>query len=242
MVGMFKSVVLALGLLSTHFLEQSLGCITPRASNNTGSYPSLELGSDVPSDPATTGYSINHFAINTRNLTASVDFYIQVLGLRKLFTLQVSKHYSITYLGHSHGGKNGTGYQTNEELNREKNNAQGMIEILYVDVPVNNVSATTATPNTFAHVGMIVPDIQATQTRIDSFPDVQVLKRFGEPIEFGTVISGGSSLSDEVLAQLDEDERKIIAASVEAINYPMIVVADPDGNMVEIQPQETLEE
>ncbi|RKK91637.1 hypothetical protein BFJ70_g17802 [Fusarium oxysporum] len=37
--------------------------------------------------------------------------------------------YSITYLAHAHGSENGTGSQTALELNCEKNNAQGLLEI-----------------------------------------------------------------------------------------------------------------
>ena len=34
------------------------------------------------------------------------------------------------YMSLSHGGKNGTGYQTGEELTREKNNSEGLIEFI----------------------------------------------------------------------------------------------------------------
>ncbi|KAM5341729.1 hypothetical protein ACJ41O_014760 [Fusarium nematophilum] len=231
------STILLGAQLLTPILGHALPHFSPRSDNESITYPYPELGTDEPSDYATTGYFINHLCINVKNLTASVDFYSSVFGLRKLFTLHVSEHFSITYMGHSHGGKNGTGYQTALELNREKNNAEGLIELVHVDVPVNNIDSSTQRPNTFAHIGMIVPDIKATQQRLDDL-NIEVLKRVGEPIAVDGKVAGATSLHAEALAQLSAEEREQIAAVLIPTNDPLVFVADPDGNLIEIQPQE----
>ncbi|KAL2680541.1 hypothetical protein Neosp_008143 [[Neocosmospora] mangrovei] len=216
----------------------SLGCgPIERADNDTSEYPKNHLGSDAASDPATIGYNINHLCLNVRNLTASMDFYSRVFGLRELFHLEATESYTIAYMGYSHGGKNGTGYQTTLELNREKNNAQGLLELIHINVPDNYLPSSGESPNTFGHVGMIVPDIEAAQARLDTFPDVRVLKRTGEGLSFGTEIGNATSLSPAVVAQLKPVEQAALIKTLSKLNSALIYVTDPDGNLVELQPQ-----
>ncbi|KAH7243109.1 hypothetical protein FSOLCH5_006726 [Fusarium solani] len=240
MVRLLSTLIIGAQLLAP-VLSHAVPHIQPRGANDNITYPYPELGTDEPADFATNGYFINHLCINVRNLTASVDFYSSVFGLRKLFTLHVSKHFSITYMGHPHGGKNGTGYQTALEMNREKNNAEGLIELVYVDVPVYNIDSSIETPNTFAHIGMVVPDTKVMQDRLDSLPHIPVLKKYGDPIELGSKVAGATSLTPEALAQLGPEERELISQVLGPTNEPLIFVADPDGNLIEIQPQEGAE-
>ncbi|KPM35029.1 hypothetical protein AK830_g11543 [Neonectria ditissima] len=226
-------------LFASHFISISSGCVTPPPSNGTLEFPYPELGTDAPSDPATTGYFINHLCLNVRNLTESVNFYSDIFGLRKIFTLHVSEHYSITYMGHSHGGKNGTGYQTTDELNREKNNAEGLLELVYVDIPDNGLAASTKNPNTFGHIGIVVPDIQATQARLEAYGDsVEIIKSYDQNMFLPSDIANAGSLSPEAVAQLSKDEIDFILGVLIPFTKPLIFVNDPDGNLIEIQPQE----
>jgi lactoylglutathione lyase len=204
-------------------------------------YPYPVLGTDEASSISTTGYFVNHFAISTNNLTASVEFYSDVLGFRRLFTLQFSKTYSITYLGHAQGGKNGTGYQTALEMNREKNNAQGLIEIYYVDIPVKNIESASQRANTFGHVGIVVPDTKVLQERLDTMPHINIIKKFGEPfvdLNTDSVVGPAIGLSGSVVAQLSLEEREAIVRGFGNSVDPLIFLTDPDGNFIEIQPQE----
>ncbi|KAF4945776.1 hypothetical protein FSARC_14359 [Fusarium sarcochroum] len=235
MVQILPTLLFGAQLLST-VVARSIPDVQPREAQK---YPYPELGSDKPADWATTGYNINHFCLNVKNLTESVEFYSNVFGLRKLFTLQVSKTYSITYMGHSHGGKNGTGYQTAAELNREKNNAQGLIELIHVDVPNNSIEGTHKRPSTFAHIGLVVPDTKKVQERLDTMPHVQVLKKYGHPIDnLDAVVGPALGLSPEVVAQLDQEEKKTILGGMGPSLVPLIFVVDPDDNFIEIQSQE----
>ncbi|KAF6785741.1 lactoylglutathione lyase [Colletotrichum musicola] len=237
MVRLLPTVLLGAQLLAP-VLGHSLPRFQPREGNSTITYPYPELGTDAPADYATTGYFINHLCITVRNLTESVDFYSGVFGLRKLFTLHVSEHFTITYMGHSHGGKNGTGYQTALELNREKNNAEGLIELIHADVPQKELKSSTEQPNTFAHIGMVVPDIQATRKRLEALPGVEVLKKHGDTIPIGGKVAAATGLHPEVISQLSEAELKQISTTLDAANKELIFVADPDGNLIEIQAQE----
>ncbi|KAH7161193.1 hypothetical protein EDB81DRAFT_784037 [Dactylonectria macrodidyma] len=239
MVRMLSGFSAATALLATSsFISPSLACIRSTSNNGTAKYPYPEMGSDAPADPETTGYFINHFSLNVMNLTASVDFYSQVFGLRKIFTLHVSEHYSITYMGHSHGGKNGTGYQTVDELNREKNNSEGLLELVSLDIPGNELPASTKKANTFGHIGMTVPDIEATQRRLEAYSGVEIIKGFNEDMKLPSDIATSSSLSPEAVALLDPAELAFIMAVLSPALKGLIFVEDPDGNMIEIQPAE----
>ncbi|KAH7126372.1 hypothetical protein B0J13DRAFT_679676 [Dactylonectria estremocensis] len=239
MVRMLSGFSAATALLAaSNFISPSLACIRSVPSNGTVEYPYPELGTDAYADPETTGYFINHFSLNVMNLTASVDFYSQIFGLRKIFTLHVSEHYSITYMGHSHGGKNGTGHQTADELNREKNNSEGLLELIHLDVPGNDLPASTKTANTFGHIGMVVPDIEATQKRLEAHPGVEIVKGFNEDMKLPSDVATSTSLSPEMVALLDPAEVAFIMAVLAPATKGLIFVNDPDGNMIEIQPQE----
>ncbi|KAH7253519.1 uncharacterized protein BKA55DRAFT_510966 [Fusarium redolens] len=232
------SILLVGAQLISRVTSHSIPNMVPRTGQE---YPYPVLGTDEPADWATTGYFINHFAISTRNLTASVDFYSRVLGFRKMFTLHVSKTYSITYLAHAHGGKNGTGYQTALELNREKNNAQGLLEIYYLDIPTKNIESSSQHPNTFAHIGLVVPDAKAIQERLETMSDVKIVKKYGEKFtELTTDLAVGPAvgLPPAVVSQLSLEEREAIIQGLGPSVDPLIFIVDPDGNFIEIQGQE----
>ncbi|KAK9442094.1 Glyoxalase/bleomycin resistance protein/dioxygenase [Metarhizium brunneum] len=63
----------------------------------------FQLDSDEPSDSATVGYLLNHLFLNVGNLSAGIAFYAKGFGMRDTFTTQVTNHYSLAYIAHSHG-------------------------------------------------------------------------------------------------------------------------------------------
>lgn len=90
----FRSLVPVLTVLAFH----QVNACSLENFNVTG----FTFGSDQPSDPATLGYTINHMALIVNNLTASMNFYGDVLGMRHIFTYAASDAYSFTYMGYSH--------------------------------------------------------------------------------------------------------------------------------------------
>jgi lactoylglutathione lyase len=61
-------------------------------------------------------------------MDASREWYSTVLGMRHVFTIEIAAKYVIMYMAHAQGGRNGTGFQSGEELARDKNNLAGLVE------------------------------------------------------------------------------------------------------------------
>ncbi|KAF1966896.1 hypothetical protein BU23DRAFT_306020 [Bimuria novae-zelandiae CBS 107.79] len=151
------------------------------SSNATTQYPFADLGLDTPSSPATIGFFINHFSLNTNNLTRSLNFYTPVFGLRHMFTYHLTPCLSITQSTHSQGGRNGSAYQTTAELIRNKQNSAGIIELVYFNrttiggAPIQGGHEKTGISN---HVGFVTPDQEATQKRLEEH-GVRIYKKLG---------------------------------------------------------------
>jgi lactoylglutathione lyase len=224
-------------LLASGFLLPALACLhTTRTDNGTsnGTFPDIVAGSDKPADSATTGYVMNHFSLNVRNMTRSLEWYSTVFGFRLIFNFKATKKLSIAYMAHSHGGKNGTAYQTVREMNRNKNNMEGLLELIHFDGAPPLV-ASTVVPNTFSHYGIIVPDISATQARMDKL-DILVVKRTGEIGTLEGPIANAYGLGD--ISKWDPAEVKEISDGFLAPGgQDFIILQDPDGNLIEVQSQ-----
>lgn len=194
----------------------------------------MTIGDDGPAPPATLGFSLNHLSLVVRNLTASMEFYGNVLGMRHLFTAQLSKDYSVTYMGHAHGGKNGTGFQTGAELLREKNNAAGMIEFQYLATSKDNdATASTVRPNTFSHIGLIVPSLEEAQKRFEEM-GVTISKRIGIGGEGIKAVENALGFGETT--GITQDQREELIEGQKLVGFSeLITIEDPDGNMLEVQ-------
>ncbi|KAK5713117.1 hypothetical protein LTR15_011479 [Elasticomyces elasticus] len=230
-----------LTLLSFPYLIAACpGHLAARQAASSATSPFL-LGDDPPAAPATLGYTINHFALNVNDLNSMVTFYRDVLGLRHIFTYTASLTYTVAYLGYSHGGKNGTGYQTGAELYAEMNNAEGLLELLYHNA-TNSVNGSSALPflpstkiaNTFSHIGLVVPDIEAAQRRMES-QGVSIVKLTGEPIAWGSEGAKAFGLDEAHWAR--EAARAALQGITEIGFDSYMLIKDPDGNLVEVQQQ-----
>jgi lactoylglutathione lyase len=215
----------------------SLGC-SPivRRDNDSSIYPYAELGPNTPANPATTGYFINHFGLNVNNLTRSIDFYTRILGMRLMFQYHVTEHFTLAYLGYSQGGRNGSGYQTTEELLRNKQNSAGLIELLYFNRTViggEDIPGPDKQTGPFSHVGVIVPDPKATQERLEKF-GVKIYKKLGEPLPEDGPFGSPDTLGDA--SNLSPEAFLLLKQRFTVLNQLNIFAADPDGNMIEIQP------
>lgn len=224
-------------------LQTALSCVPPNvrrqdAPQEGSTYPFVIPGPEVTSDdPSTVGYFSNHLSLNTNNLTASLDFYTRVFGYRHMFTFHATDVLSVTYLGRSQGGRNGSAFQTTEELLRNKQNSLGLLEIVYFNATKDDVReripGSTQRTSTFSHLGIIVPDPEATQKRLEDM-NVVVHKKLGAPWPtegpLGTpnTLGDASGLSDE-----GWDQIRMVWGQLNLLN---IFAEDPDGNLLEIQP------
>lgn len=142
-------------------LLSAVASLLPLASactpTNTSTNSQFIIGTDGPADPATLGYTLNHVALQVQNITATRAFYGEVLGFRHVFTFVESDNYTITYMGYPSGGKNGTGYQTGEEMLREQRNTEGLIEFIWVRVRTRLVARLVLAP---CYVACALPDCE----------------------------------------------------------------------------------
>ena len=138
-------------------------------------------------------------------------------------------------MGYSHGGKNGTGYQTGEELLAEKTNIEGLIELIS-SKPKNEFPPTTKRSNTFSHVGIVVPNTKKIEARMQEF-GVKVLKPVGKMPVPGT--AAGELLERAFgVSTYTEEEQKVALDALALIGFEeFLIVTDPDGNVLEIQEQ-----
>ena len=197
----------------------------------------LILGNDPPADPSTVGFNLNHFALNVRDLNASLHFYGDILGMRHLFTFTATPRYTIVYMGHSSGGKNGTGFQTGAEMTRDQKNRQGMLELLHLKDESGQAVASTARLTTYAHIGMVVPDVRKVQDRMKAF-GVPILKAVGEDVQpDGPVAEAYGVGADATFG--DRSVAEELSVNIRMIGFQdFLCVADLDGNLLETMQQD----
>lgn len=229
-------------LLATSLVSSVQACLshntakgTAAAANDT-SGGAFKLGDDGPADLETLGYTLNHFGLAVNDMDAMKYFYGEVLGMRTLFTFQASPEYEIVYMGYSHGGKNGTGYQTGSELFAQKTNIEGLLELTSFTPnatgAADKLEPSTKRANTFSHVGLIVPDIQQTQARLERY-GVTILKASGTTLEYNSPGAEAFGFGEASKSEADS----AIEGTLSIGFQDFLLAADPDGNLVEIQVQ-----
>ncbi|KAJ4299365.1 hypothetical protein N0V90_004610 [Kalmusia sp. IMI 367209] len=230
-------------ILSTLFFTSALACNHENIARQEGNSSlgfTYTAGDDPPADPATISYFINHVGMNVANLTRTREWYSNVLSMRHIFTVDIDGGFGILYMAHSQGGKNGSGFQTGAEMARDKNNMAGLVEFMSYKDPANNGSYEMQRPRAvFSHFGLIVEDIEAAQARFESL-GVRIIKRVGEvdftgETEESRILGAAWRFSD---LQNEQTKADVVKATpgLTAIGFPMfLVIADPDGNLLEVQ-------
>ncbi|KAL4807860.1 hypothetical protein BDV18DRAFT_159070 [Aspergillus unguis] len=223
-------------LRSLFFLSLSL---LPLASTQSCDEQSSQLpdnmiaGNDGPADTETEGFWINHTGLNVRNLTASMAFYGDVLGMRHILTIQYTAHFSLTYMGFSQGGKNGTGFQTGEELRRNKNNSGGLIKLLHFSESAAEVLPSTVRTATMSNLGLVVPDLDVAQKRFEDH-GVNIVKRRGvDTLAGDSDVAVSFNIGPE--STCNETEVTELVKGLQQTDLKNIIfIEDPDGNLLEV--------
>jgi lactoylglutathione lyase len=138
-------------------------------------------------------------------------------------------------MGHNQGGRNGTGFQTGGELLRNKNNAAGLLEFMFLDDAADQAErlASTRRANTFSHLGLIVPSLEKAQEWFDSH-GVNVTKRIGETASGNERVRNALGIGEAALT--NQTEKALLEQGQEMVGFPqLLVIEDPDGNMIEVQ-------
>ncbi|KAF9248094.1 hypothetical protein DTO027I6_6328 [Penicillium roqueforti] len=191
--------------------------------------------------PATKDYKLNHLALRIQDPTRSLNFYIKLLGMRIIFTMNAGP-FTIYYLGHPPPSAT-----TEDDITAwAKTTSEipvltktcGLLELFHmhgtekVDGGADRagaISTGNVPPHLgFAHLGFTVPDVSAAVRRLRD-GGVRILKDVGV------------SSREAVPLSEWEEERGIARGEIHA-NYAWFfekfaMVADPDGYTVELIPQ-----
>lgn len=137
-----------------------------------------------PSNAATTGYTLNHLAIRITDPVRSLHFYVDLLGMRVVFTMNAGP-FTIYYLGHPPAEA-----QTKDDVNEwakktseigTMTSTKGLLELYHTHGAESSQSVSTgnAPPNLgFSHLGFTVPDVPAAVKRFRE-NGVTILKDVG---------------------------------------------------------------
>lgn len=195
------------------------------------------IGNDGPAPLPTLGFAMNHIGLLTTNLAAMKSFYGEILGMRLLFDAHITPEYTVTYLGYSQGGRNGTGFQSGTELAAAKNNLYGLLELQQFNVSDDRLIASTERTNTFGHVGLVVPDIVKAEEWF-RLKGVRILKSVSEPLkDYTGPVPNAFGLGSFAGLHLAAKKALIDAQGLIGLDH-FLMIADPDGNLVEIQQQD----
>lgn len=211
--------------------------IIPLASSqcdsNTQLPPNMVVGTDEPAAPVTKGFWINHTGLNVRNLTASKIFYGDILGMRHIFTIQYTAHFSLTYMGFAQGGRNGTGFQTGQELLKNKNNSGGLVKLLHFSAAESEPVVPTQTTTTMSNLGLVVPDLDVAQKRFEE-AGVKIVKRRGVDTLTGeSDVAVSFNVGPESTQNQTQVEELVEGLQVTDLKN-ILFIEDPDGNLLEV--------
>ncbi|KAL4747626.1 hypothetical protein BDW72DRAFT_196567 [Aspergillus terricola var. indicus] len=193
----------------------------------------------LPENSPTAGFKLNHFMLRIRDPKRSLHFYINLMGMRTVFTMNTGP-WTIYYLGYP------STTQDRADLpawsakvggdNRTLTSTLGLLELYHVhgsEKPITEggceISTGNEPPNLgFGHLGFTVPDVPKALERLRG-AGVRVIKELGV------------STRESIPLSKWEEERGIgvgeIHPNYKAVFDQIAFVADPDGYTVELVPQ-----
>jgi len=139
----------------------------------------------LPEDDPTIGYKLNHFMLRIRDPVRSLHFYIELMGMRTVFTTNVGP-FTIYYLGYPTTATHRAdlapfGLDTAISLQH----TLGLLELHHVHGSEKQTEGYYATGNDplrgglgFGHLGFTVPDVPAALARLQA-AGVKVVKPLG---------------------------------------------------------------
>ncbi|KAJ5645302.1 hypothetical protein N7507_011313 [Penicillium longicatenatum] len=139
-----------------------------------------------PQDPATKNYRLNHLALRITDPARSLHFYVDLLGMRVVFTMNAGP-FTIYYLGHPPDTTDEGGMEKWVETTAQMpvlTRTSGLLELFHVHGTENGngevgISNGNVPPNLgFAHLGFTVPDVNAAVERLRA-GGVEILKEPG---------------------------------------------------------------
>ncbi|KAJ5496043.1 hypothetical protein N7539_001159 [Penicillium diatomitis] len=194
--------------------------------------PSTTTNTTTTATNPTQDYHLNHLAIRITDPSRSLHFYVDLLGMRTIFTFNAGP-FTIYYLGHppahitTADGLAAWARETSAipALTRTK----GLLELYHIHGTEKVENGNEAPGLGFAHLGFTVPDVKGAVARLRD-AGVRVLKEVG------------TCAREEVPLSKWEEERGVgvgeIHENYAAFFREIAMVADPDGYWVELVPQQ----
>lgn len=137
-----------------------------------------------PQNPSTSNYRLNHLAIRINDPTRSLHFYVDLLGMRVVFSMNAGP-FTIYYLGHPPAGTDDLDTWAKKTSDIPvMTRTSGLLELYHVHGTekgdgTGEVSTGNVPPNLgFSHLGFTVPDVREAVERLKS-AGVPILKDAG---------------------------------------------------------------
>lgn len=120
-----------------------------------------------------------------------------------------------------------------------KNEIKGLVELLHLEGATNSPAPTMKKPNTYSHFGLVVPDVKEAEERVATHGG-RVIKGAGEELDVtNNELANAYGLGVEAIGGLEEGDLERIVEAFRDVRTGALqsaFVADPDGNLVELQP------
>jgi len=192
----------------------------------------------LPPDHPTVGYKLNHFMLRMRDPKASLHFYVDLMGMRTVFTMNVGP-FTIYYLGYPQTPEHRADLpRFGQDTAVNLQHTLGLLELYHVhgsEKADYSYETGNTPPNLgFGHLGFTVPDVPKALDRLKS-NGVEILKGLGVCTRESIPISDWENergVGVEVKgtdSEIHPEYRKVF----EKIAF----VKDPDGYIVELVPQ-----
>ena len=187
----------------------------------------------LPPTHPTIGYKLNHFMLRIRDPKPSLDFYINLMGMRSVFVMNVGP-FTIYYLGYPQTDEHRSDLtQFGQDTCAKLQHTLGLLELYHVHGTEGKDEGWYETGNRppalgFGHLGFTVPDVPAALKRLEE-NGVKVIKPLGVTTNRSIPIS-------------EWEENKGVGVGEIHPNYKAVFdniafVQDPDGYIVELVPQ-----
>lgn len=131
----------------------------------------------------TTGFKLNHMMMRIQDPARSLHFYIDLLGMRTVFTMNVGP-FTIYYLGYPQTDEHKTNMtKFGQDTLANLAGTLGLLELYHIHGSENEPPGLYSTGNQpptlgFGHLGFTVPDVPATLEYLTSH-GVEVVKELG---------------------------------------------------------------
>jgi catechol 2,3-dioxygenase-like lactoylglutathione lyase family enzyme len=170
------------------------------------------------------GFATQHFSLNVADLNAALHFYIDVLGMVELFSLDLADSFKIVNVGYVTDG------------------VPFWIELAYLqpdstDPPAKPIVPPGVRSGTFSHFGLMVTNLTAAREKMLE-NDIPILKDIGEDLDIMSPFFTAVGL-DRLPPSCDNHQklREQIIANLRSGGFTnMILVEDPDKNLIELMP------